>query len=133
MAVLAALMLTPCLGHGAPMTSDAGEIQPVLSVPLDDRRETRLTSVVVSYPPGGRSRQHHHGGSVFAFVLSGTIRSRNSRTGATRLYRTGEALFEPFPSEHLLSENASSRVSARMLVVFVARDGAALTTFDDRR
>ena len=37
-----------------------------------------LTAVTVNYAPGGKSRGHHHAGSVFAYVFSGAIRSENS-------------------------------------------------------
>jgi len=89
-----------------------------------------ITAVVVSYAPGGKSSKHHHAGSVFAYVLSGAIRSKNSATGPARVYRAGEGFFEPPGSEHLISENASATEPASLLAVFVADDGARLTTFD---
>ena len=89
-----------------------------------------LTAIVVSYAPGGKSGKHHHAGSVFAYVLSGAIRSENSATGPVRVYEAGESFFEPPGSEHLVSENASATEPASLLAVFVADDGAQLTTFD---
>jgi quercetin dioxygenase-like cupin family protein len=89
-----------------------------------------LTAVVVSYAPGGRSGAHHHAGSVFAYVLSGAIRSENSATGPEKVYQAGQSFFEPPGSEHLVSANASATEPASLLAIFVADDGAALTTFD---
>jgi len=89
-----------------------------------------LTAVTVSYAPGGKSRAHHHAGSVFAYVLSGAIRSENSATGPVKVYKAGESFFEPPGSSHLISENASATKPASLLAVFVAGDGAQLTTFD---
>jgi quercetin dioxygenase-like cupin family protein len=89
-----------------------------------------LTAVVVNYAPGGKSGEHHHAGSVFAYVLSGAIRSENSAIGPSRVYKAGESFFEPPGSEHLVSENASTTEPASMLAVFIADDGAKLTTFD---
>jgi quercetin dioxygenase-like cupin family protein len=89
-----------------------------------------LTAVVVNYAPGGKSGKHHHAGSVFAYVLSGAIRSENSVTGPVKVYKAGESFFEPPGSEHLVSENASATEPASLLVVFVADDRAQLTTFD---
>jgi len=40
------------------------------------------------------------------------------------------AFSEPPGSEHLISENASTVEPASLLAVFVADDGAQLTTFD---
>jgi quercetin dioxygenase-like cupin family protein len=67
---------------------------------------------------------------VFAFVVSGAIRSENSATGPVKVYKAGEAFFEPPGSEHLVSENASETEPASLLAVFVADDSAKLTTPD---
>ena len=92
-----------------------------------------LTAVTVNYAPGGKSRGHHHAGSVFAYVLSGAIRSENSATGPVKVYKAGESFFEPPGSKHLISENASATEPASLLAVFIADDGAQLTTFDSAR
>ena len=86
-----------------------------------------LTAVTVSFPPGGKAGVHHHGGSVFAFVISGTVRSENSATGPTRVYKAGESFFEPPDSVHLITENASTSEEASLLAVFIAADDAKLT------
>jgi len=86
-----------------------------------------LTAEVVEYPPGGKSSVHHHAGSVFAYVLTGSIRSQNSATGPARIYKAGESFFEPPGSDHLVSENASATEPASLLAVHVAADGAVLT------
>ncbi len=100
---------------------------PVFSEDLADIPGKHLTAIVVDYPPGGKSPRHHHTGDVFAFVISGAIRSQNSATGALRVYHAGETFFEPAGSEHLVSENASTSEPARFLATFVADNGAKLT------
>ena len=47
-----------------------------------------------------------------------------------KVYKAGESFFEPPGSEHLVSENASATEPASLLAIFVADDGAQLTTFD---
>ena len=86
-----------------------------------------LTAEVVTYPPGGKSSVHYHAGSVFAYVLTGRIRSQNSATGAVKIYKAGETFFEPPGSDHLVSENASASEPASLLAIHVAEDGAVLT------
>jgi hypothetical protein len=49
---------------------------------------------------------------------------------APRVYEAGQAFFEPAGSEHLISENAGATEPSTLLAVFVADDGAALTTDD---
>ena len=90
----------------------------------------KLTAIVVNYAPGGKSGAHRHAGSVFAYVLSGAIRSENSATGPAKVYKAGESFFEPPGSRHLVSENASAKEPASLLAIFVADDNARLTTFD---
>ncbi len=106
------------------------QVRPVATEKLPNVPGNSITAVVVSYAPGGKSAQHHHAGSVFAYVLSGAIRSENSATGPVKVYKAGESFFEPSGSEHLISENASATEPASLLAVFVADDGAKLTTFD---
>jgi quercetin dioxygenase-like cupin family protein len=88
-------------------------------------------STILTDVAGGKSVKHHHAGSVFAFVLSGEIRSENSATGPAKVYKAGESFFEPPGSEHLVSENASATEPASLLAVFVADDGAVLKSNDE--
>jgi quercetin dioxygenase-like cupin family protein len=111
-------------------SSSAESVKPVMVQRLPDATGEALYAVVVSYAPGVASARHHHEGSVFAYVLTGHIRSRNSATGPMRVYGPGESFYEPAGSEHLVSENASTRESASMLAVFIAPRKAVLTTVD---
>jgi quercetin dioxygenase-like cupin family protein len=113
---------------GAAAAGADSRVQVVLSSALQNVPGSRLTAVVVKYAPGEKSHAHHHAGSVFAYVLSGSIRSENSATGPVRVYKTGEAFFEPAGSVHSVSENASSTQPASLLAVFVAPEGAELST-----
>lgn len=135
LALIGSILLTAgmlYIADAPPATgADAGAtVNPVLSAALPNVPGKAVTAVVVSYGPGGRSPKHHHAGSVFAYVLSGAIRSETSTGGGVKVYHAGEAFFEPPGSEHLVSENASSTEPARLLAVFVAARGAHLTTLD---
>ena len=118
-------MAWPCPSARA----EGDQVKAVLSEKLPNVPGKSVTAVVVNYAPGGKSPSHHHAGSVVAYVLSGAIRSENSATGPARVYKAGESFFEPPGSEHLVSENASATEPASLLAVFVADDGAKLTTF----
>jgi quercetin dioxygenase-like cupin family protein len=72
-----------------------GEVKPVRVEKLPNVPGKTLTAVVVTYAPGGKSGAHQHAGSVFAYVLSGAIRSENSATGPVKVYQAGESFFEP--------------------------------------
>jgi quercetin dioxygenase-like cupin family protein len=61
-------------------------------------------------------------------VLSGAIRSQTSTGGPVKVYQAGDSFFEPPGSIHLVSANASTTEPASLLAVFVADNGAVLTT-----
>ena len=127
MVLLAVLV---CGGAGllrAVRANGAGHDHTAFSAQLPNVPGKTLTAIVVEYGPGGTSAAHRHAGSVFAYVLSGQIRSENSATGPTRVYRAGETFFEPPGSTHLVSANASDTNPASLLAVFVADDHAQLT------
>ncbi len=97
------------------------------SIPNDPTHT--LTAVVVELPPGVRSPSHHHAGTVFAYVLAGTVLSQLNG-GKVMEYRAGQYWVEPPGTRHTLTENASKTESARILAMFVAPTGAQLTTYD---
>jgi quercetin dioxygenase-like cupin family protein len=103
------------------------QAKPVFSEKLPNVPGKTLTGVLVQYAPGGKSASHAHAGSVYAYVLSGKIRSENSVTGPVRVYSAGEGFFEPPGSTHSISENASDSEPASLLAIFIADDGAQLT------
>jgi quercetin dioxygenase-like cupin family protein len=102
--------------------------QPVSSDALPHVQGKRITTMVVEFPPNGFSPPHHHGGSVTVYVLSGVIRSQLQGQPPI-VYRAGESFFEPPGAVHLLAENMSASEPARILAVFVADEGATLTTY----
>jgi quercetin dioxygenase-like cupin family protein len=129
-AILAAALPLGGSTPGAAAEESAAQVKPVTAEKLPNVPGKTLTAVVVSYAPGGKSAKHRHAGSVFAYVLTGAIRSGVSTGGPAKVYRAGESFFEPPGSEHLVSENASTTEPASLLAVFVADDGAQLTSFD---
>jgi quercetin dioxygenase-like cupin family protein len=127
-ALVAAGMLP--IGPASRAAASGDDVKQAFTAKLPNVPGKSLTAIVVNYAPGGKSKSHHHSGSVFAYVLSGAIRSENSATGPVRVYKAGESFFEPPGSRHLISENASATEPASLLAVFIADDGAHLTTFD---
>jgi quercetin dioxygenase-like cupin family protein len=112
-------------GHG--VTATPIFVQKLANVP-----GKTMTTVSVDYAPGGASAPHRHAASaaIFAYVSSGAIRSQLEDGGPAKVYHAGESWYEGPGAHHLLSENASATDPARLIVVFIADDGAQLTTFD---
>lgn len=90
-----------------------------------------LTVVQVDYRPGGFSAAHRHpaSGFVFAYVLSGTIRSQVEGE-PVREYRAGETWTEPPNAHHVISANASKTSPARLMAYVIADDSAKATVYD---
>lgn len=108
---------------------DVGDdVKPAITTKLPNVPGESLSAVLVSYPPDSKSGAQRHAGSVFAYVVSGKVRSKNSATGSTRVYFAGESFFEPPGGEHLISENASAREPASLLAIFIAGERAQLST-----
>jgi quercetin dioxygenase-like cupin family protein len=119
--------------HGASVAASAedAKVTPVFAYDLPNLPGHKMTGVLVEYGPGGSSPPHHHTteGSVVAYVLEGRVRSKVN-DGPTTVYQAGESWLEPPGAAHSVSANASATAPARLLAVFVAKDGAELTTFD---
>jgi len=105
-----------------------GSAVPISSKALPDVPGKRVNIVRVTYAPGGYTPAHRHAGSVTAYVTAGTIRSQLAG-GAVDTFKAGESFFEPPGAIHLVSENASSTEPAELVAVFVADEGAILTTY----
>lgn len=104
------------------------EVKPASSQDLTGMPGKKLTTVIVDFPPNGLSPAHHHGGSVYVHILSGTIRSQ-LEGGPAIVYKPGDSFFEPMGIIHLFAENTSATEPARALAVIVHDEGAVLTTY----
>ena len=93
-----------------------------------------MVAVIVSYPPGGRSAAHHHARSAFiyAYVLSGSIRSKVGDEPA-KVYKVGESFYEAPGSYHAISENASAKDPASLLAIFVVDSQDTELTIPDKK
>jgi quercetin dioxygenase-like cupin family protein len=118
------LCATSSTGPGAKLDT----VEPIASYALPNVPGKRVTIVRVFYGPGGFTRPHRHSGSVTAYITKGEIRSQLGG-GPLETFTVGQSFFEPPGSTHLVSANASSTEPAELIAVFVADEGAQLTTF----
>jgi quercetin dioxygenase-like cupin family protein len=120
--------LGPMCATAAAAGSPLDRVEPVDSYPLPNVPGKRVTIVRVFYGPGGFSRPHRHAGSVTAYITKGEIRSQLGG-GPAETFTVGQSFFEPPGSTHLVSANASMTEPAELIAVFVADEGAQLTTY----
>jgi quercetin dioxygenase-like cupin family protein len=117
-------------GNTMAAAPDSGIGQKIIAADeLPNVSGNKLTAVVVQLAPGAKAPKHHHAGFVFAYVLSGTVRSQLN-SGRVVTYTVGQNWVEPPGTEHTLIENPSTSAPASLLAVFVAPEGAQLTTYD---
>ena len=117
-------------GRAASIGEGATEKQ-IFSEKLPNVPGKTLAVVVVDYEPGGFSAPHRHpaSGFVFAYVVSGAIRSQVEGE-PLRVYRAGQSWTEPPNAHHLVSANASKTKPARLIAWVIADDGAQPTVYD---
>jgi quercetin dioxygenase-like cupin family protein len=120
--------IAPLCSSSEPARGVLDKVEPIASYPLPNVPGKRVTIVRVFYGPGGFTRAHRHAGTVTAYITQGEIRSQLGG-GPIETFKVGQTFFEPPGSTHLVSANASTTDAAELIAVFVADEGAQLTTF----
>jgi quercetin dioxygenase-like cupin family protein len=124
----AACLSAMLCGGSAPVLAE--QIKPVFDLDLPNVAGKTFKVIEVSFAAGTKANAHRHGNAfVYAYVLSGSIRSQLAGEPA-RIYRAGQGWFEPPGAHHILTQNLSRKKSARLLVVFVANIGEPTKTSD---
>jgi quercetin dioxygenase-like cupin family protein len=122
-----AAVVEPLCAVSDPSGSSLDRVEPITSHALPNVPGKRVTIVRVFYGPGGFTRAHRHSGSVTAYITKGEIRSQLAG-GPVETFKVGQSFFEPPGATHLVSANASNTEPAELIAVFVADEGAQLTT-----
>ena len=117
----------PICAADASSGSSLDKVEVIGSHALPDMPGKRVTVVRVTYGPGGFTPPHRHGGTVTAYITKGRIRSQLAG-GPLEIFEVGQSFFEPPGAIHLVSANASTTDWAELIAVFVADEGAQLTT-----
>ena len=121
------VLVEPLCAASDPAGSTLDTVEPIGSYALPNVPGKRVTIVRVFYGPGGFTRAHRHAGSVTAYITKGEIRSQLAG-GPIETFKVGQSFFEPPGATHLVSANASNTQPAELIAVFVADEGAQLTT-----
>ena len=114
--IAAGLVLAADPPGQAASTGEGETVKQVFSQKLPNVPGKTLTVVQVDYRPGGFSAPHRHpaSGFVYAYVLSGTIRSQVEGE-PLGVYSAGQFWTEPPNSHHIVSANASKTKPARLI------------------
>jgi len=117
----------PICASDAASNAPGNKVEIVNSYAIPDMPGKRVTVVRVTYGPGGFTPAHRHGGIVTAYITKGQIRSQLN-DGPVEVFDVGQSFFEPLGTIHRVSANASTTEWAELIAVFVADEGAQLTT-----
>ncbi|HXP07132.1 MAG TPA: cupin domain-containing protein [Acidobacteriaceae bacterium] len=88
------------------------------SLPQLDATHLKVTTVEVTYPPGGSSAPHSHPCPVIGYVLRGAVRMQ-VKGGPVSIYRPGDSFYEAPNGVHQVSANASTKEPAVFLAYFL--------------
>ncbi|HEY4203856.1 MAG TPA: cupin domain-containing protein [Xanthobacteraceae bacterium] len=130
MDTLSAVVAPLCADGNSSASNPLDKVEVIASHALPNVPGKRVTIVRVFYGPGGFTRAHRHSGTVTAYVTKGEIRSQLGG-GPVEVFKVGQSFFEPPGTTHLVSANASVTEPAELIAVFVADEGAELTTYLD--
>jgi quercetin dioxygenase-like cupin family protein len=122
------------LGVSPGLAQSLEQVKPVFEHVIPNAERKSLVAVLVTYPPGGKSPSHHHARSAFiyAYVLSGAIRSQVDDE-PVKVYHVGESFNEVPGSHHRISENASDKDPASLLAIFVVDSKDKPLTIPDQK
>ena len=129
MSLLAVASLTTAVtfvanGRGADKGEETVRALMRQKVPPNTGELVRLATV--SYAPGQASKAHEHPGAIFAYVLEGAVVSQ-LEGGPRTTYAKGQSWYEPPLAHHVVSQNASDKDPATLLVFSLGKEADPLT------
>jgi quercetin dioxygenase-like cupin family protein len=124
-----AALTTTQAANSTPVSPPEARVKTVFTqaLPRLDGSRLQVTTVEVTYPPGGSSTPHSHPCPVLGYVLKGAVRMQ-VEGGALSIYTAGESFYEAPNGIHLVSQNASTKEPATFLAYFVCDHSAPLST-----
>jgi quercetin dioxygenase-like cupin family protein len=96
------------------------------ALPQMDATHLQVTTVEVTYPPGGSSTPHSHPCPVIGYVLKGAVRMQ-VKGGTESIYRVGDSFYEAANGIHMVSANASKKEPATFLAYFICDHSGPLS------
>lgn len=114
--------------HAQGLPASAGTVRVLMTQALADQPGTDITVLTVDYPPNGSTPAHEHPGHTYAYVLEGAVVSQLDDQ-PPQTYMTGQMWSEAPHQHHVISKNASTTASAKLLVFMIAPHGQNLTKF----
>ncbi|MGH7182747.1 MAG: cupin domain-containing protein [Nitrospiraceae bacterium] len=124
-AILCAILTGTILVMAQVTVSAEDKVSVLMRQSLADMAGKVATVLTVDYAPGAVSDAHVHPGSVFAYVLEGSVVSQGEGEKAMT-YTKGQIWYEHPKQPHLVSKNASQTEPAKILVILLSQEGESI-------
>ncbi|HET6553140.1 MAG TPA: cupin domain-containing protein [Dyella sp.] len=102
--------------------SRSESVQPLMKQAISDAPGKNVLIATVTLAPGQSAAPHLHPGSIFAYVLEGSVTSQLEGQ-SPHTYTQGQTWYEAPRVHHLVTRNASATQPAKLLVWAVVGDG----------
>jgi quercetin dioxygenase-like cupin family protein len=112
--------------HSAGSSAQESVAKILFQTDLPDIEGREAVILEVVYPPGVASSSHRHNAHTFVYVLEGSVVMQVAGGEETTLV-VGQTFYETPHDIHSVSRNASDTEPARILVLFIKGEGAAMT------
>jgi quercetin dioxygenase-like cupin family protein len=119
------LIVTSCLTQAQNPHGHAGaagpEVKVVSSVDVAEKvdgKESRCTTIEVTFAPGVAGAPHRHPGPIYGYVIEGEFEFAVNGE-KPRLLKAGETFYEAAMALHSTSRNPSTSTKTRVLAVMV--------------
>jgi quercetin dioxygenase-like cupin family protein len=99
------------------------KVTPLIKQTLSDVPGQKAIMLTVEFLPGQAAIPHKHPGSVFAYVLKGSIISQLEGQNPVT-YHQGQYWYEPPNVGHIICKNASDSKNAKLIVWQFINDNA---------
>ena len=120
------ILALPAIGLAqAPEPARPMQFHPVLNQVLQDPElagYSLQTQLAVLAPGASDTVDHRHGAEVFGYIIDGAIVTQVNN-GEKTTYSAGQMFYEPRGALHGHFENPSTERPARVLILFLIKDG----------
>lgn len=117
---------TVALAFAGAAIAEPISIKPLYSGATDDMGGKHMTVLEATLEPLAGMPPHRHPGTVYAYVVSGSIRSKLDTDAEAIVYTAGQGWIEPPGIIHEVFENASDSEPAVAVATFIHNLGDEL-------
>lgn len=107
------------------MAAERAQVTPLLGKDLVGVPNREVTMLTVTLAPGESDPAHRHNAQVFVYVLEGSVVMQLEGRKRVTLV-PGQTFYEGPNDIHTVGRNASAKIPAKFLVVFVKKKSAPI-------